>query len=116
LSLKFQKAAKRNPEVATLDIRFRLDGKSITTSDSMLSLDKVAKKIMDIFRGAFLQTRPRPPLDQLGQLLMEMEIPSRAEVFASWEVFPSSERSAIISEATLGGEVTPWAIDPWSNA
>jgi hypothetical protein len=82
----------------------------------MLAVDKVGKKIIDIFRGAFLQARPRPPLDHLGQLMIEMEVPSKVKCYATWEVFPSPRRNAIVSEATLGGEVTPCAIDPWGNA
>lgn len=81
----------------------------------MLEVDKDAKKIIDIFRGTYLQTQTKLDLHRLGQFWLGIEIPNVGH-FAIWEVYPLPSRNAIISEVTLGREATFWAIDSWGTA
>jgi hypothetical protein len=79
-------------------------------------VDQDAKRIIDIFRGTYLQAKSALRLDQLGQFWLGIEIPSEVRYFATWEVCPLPNRNAIISKYNLGDHIAFWAIDPWDNA
>jgi hypothetical protein len=110
----FQKAAKRNPEIACLGIRFHLSDR-ITSPSSVPAMDKDAKRIIDIFRGTYLKTRGKLQLDQLGRFWLGLELPQILNGFVAWEIRQSLYRNALVSGFTAGTEVAHYAVDPWAD-
>lgn len=109
--LQFQKAAKRTPEIASLNLRLHLSATNPSLS-SVPAIDKDAKRIIDIFRGTYLQTRQGLRLDQLGRFWLGLEMPQVLNGFVAWEVRPSLFRKAIVSGFAFGTEVAHYAVDP----
>jgi hypothetical protein len=92
---QFQKAVKSDPILATLGIRFYAGpGRSIDLL--VAAQERIARSLIDVFRGTYLKAQPRLRSGQLGRFWFGAAVQD-TNAYAFWEVQASRIRPELVS-------------------
>jgi hypothetical protein len=107
--IQFQKGVKADPTLAILPIRFFF-GAAASARLAVAKHGSFARALIDIFRGTYLRTRPRLPLEKLGSFWLGIHLLD-SNTMVVWEVY-ASDRKELHSVFTLQGKAVLLNRDP----
>lgn len=105
---------KSDPVLATLGIRFFAGpGRSIDVV--VAAQERIARSLIDIFRGTYLKAQPRLGCCQLGRFWFGAAVQD-TNAFAVWEVQASSSRPELVSTFSHRGQNVVLGVDPFPRS